>query len=232
MNKTCLILLCIVLITISCRQEHKYNILDKLSDNVSVVDYNTDTILYKLKLSETGEPSIFMVVKGVYVRGLYFGNYNKKNWDSAYSYVKRNRLWYPVLKHDIYVLTRDNKFRKLWYIDDVIIEGTYYIVLEAGEADPVEADNIHGRYVRIILRDNTGIGFYSLNFSIDENYKWRLVSKETLDKEQSTETRSFYNTYCIDTTSKNLNTHANYDTERISFEDLLPEHPKTWECYH
>ena len=83
------------------------------------------------------------------------------------------------------------------------------------------------KFIRVVQTSKLfgDLDFYCLNFEIDDNLNWTLISKEKL------ETGYMRSGYCVDTTNKVLNTcEMDIPKNKIDFNKAFYYTSIDWEC--
>lgn len=172
----------------------------------------------------TEDKEVFIIEKSLFVLDSCFGSYNEKNTQKAYQYANQG-IDIPVyLSNDIKIKRKDNTFRTLFKAD---ISESLLANIELRQGYSFKNNEKYKKFLRVILQFQNGtLDLLCLNFGIDEQLNWYLISKELINTSDS---NFFANKgYCIDTTSKHINTKeihipANSIDFFAAFDNLVTE---------
>ncbi|NBL65400.1 hypothetical protein GV828_09340 [Flavobacterium sp. NST-5] len=185
----------------------KKNVITDTVISQSVVEHNQDTITYKINLNGEDSKSTLYTVRDLYAGRVNLGAYNSQKEIEALKLHKENSLTPLYLKYTV-SLKRNDYIIKLWEINMINTENIEYPILEQGATINKHFDDISKKVVyssvkdivRIKLKRDEYQDFECLNFRINSDNTWELISKEKLNT-----TLQLNKGYCIDTISKNLN---------------------------
>ncbi|MEO7522465.1 MAG: hypothetical protein ABIT58_00145 [Ferruginibacter sp.] len=195
-----LMLFSISIFSNGCKEQGNSGIAS-FSTSKSYINYNADTVMYSLNITDTPDPQIFMVTRKIYVGDSCFGVFSdntnyKKAWD--FSQKEKNAKG-PYLKFAIYVLS-SGKFKEMWDVDAINCDNLHFPVLESVEGYALNGKT-YPTFLRVIEKDASTLNIRCINILLDKNYNWRVLSKEKITTDAEF---NIYEGYCIDTISKNL----------------------------
>jgi hypothetical protein len=219
------LLLLTLILLISCNKNIK-----NPSENISVVDFDVDSIFYKVDLSQSENKTTFLIVKKIYVNDSCFGIY------SSYNNVRRAAKYAVSIKRQyfyVHELLVKGKFgyKKLWNLvessahpdvySDLQSDTKYHTIKDTNE---IITDYV---FLKIVRKQKKFSGeTFSLNFKFDRNFSWHLISKERIVTDENLQ-RSIG--YCRDTISKlltesdDVGNEINFDIAFSKFELICNE---------
>jgi hypothetical protein len=179
-------------------------------NDVSFVDFDADTVYYKIDVHGDEKKETFMVTREIMVADSSFGNYNWDNWVKAWDYSKTKAsgpYGVPDFLYQIHFF-KNKKFEPLakLYYDPYV---SSYPTLKSGMfsnltvVSPKDFEHEGTQFLRIMNESYVEFDFQSINLTY-KNEKWEVFSFEEYH-----ETR-----YCIDTIT------YNYDLKYVNFDFL------------
>ena len=220
-----IILACLVLI-VSCAND-KSEICDKEVGKIYLLDIYGEKEKYYEEEKDT-----FIVEKRLFVSDSCFGVYNEKNTITAYQYAdKQNNAGVYIS----YIIKSKNPktglFQTLFEIEQ---PEEQLFDIELCQGYTYKRRNVNGnnrsaidkKFIRVVQTLKTGVlDFECLNFEIDYNLNWTLISKEKLNT--SYEITNYG--YCIDTVNKVLNLDRP-QSNVIRFNEAFFHTSIDWKC--
>lgn len=187
-----------VLLIVSCIDKKNDIIRNK---NVSIINYQVDSVYYKIDVINDGEKELFLVTNNYVVGDSIIGgisNYN--NHKKAYNIIKKNP---DFKKTSVHILSRifyveDNQLTQIAKIlnrDDEF----YYPILKQGylmEPAVIDRKMISGGYLRIQQISDYQLGGKYLNLVYYKN-KWVIFTKEIDNPTKGLP--AYCQGYCVDT---------------------------------
>ncbi len=218
------LLVFIAIICFSCNQQKKKT---TTQFTTNVVDFDKDSLIYKIDIRESkSNPTIFLVLKCIYVGEHFIGSYSDENFKKAYQYQDEKKLSdEPFIKYLIKE-KKNEEYLELWTVKESI-NTTSSLQLSQGIA--TSKRGVEDYFLKIVRHQYGSLGCYALNFKLHSK-KWSLESKERIV------TDSFYNKtigYCIDKTNKRLSYPIDGEKlpeNEIDFStfDQMPD--ANWDC--
>ena len=176
----------LIIISFTCCTNKSFNGQNK--NTLSVINYDADSVYYKIDVKDDGNPETFLVCKNYIVGDSLIGSYNDANRKKAYQLISENKnfdKFRVMLLYNIFYL-EDSTYKKIStikYDDDLL---TYPILKQGLFSD------------KIIFRKNLkreGIGYLKImevsDYSYDcrvinmiySNHKWQVFSKEIINNQ-------------------------------------------------
>ena len=228
------ILVCLIL-AVSCTN-HKSEIYDKNVSTIYLLDIFGDSIKYNDEDKDT-----VILEKRIFAKDSCFGAYNEKNTLKAYRYAD---------KHDsvgvyIYYLIKckNHKTGLFQTLFEIEHPEEYALNIELRQGYVYKQINKNNKYykeyryvfdkkcLKVIqtFKGSGNMDFNCLNFEIDDNLNWTLISKEKLETNPPNEFRHYG--YCVDTVSKVLNTNETHIPKNyINLFEAFYWTTIDWEC--
>lgn len=197
------LLFVLLIILVSCKQ-HQNNDINNFIATKSYINYNADTVMYKLNANKENGEQTFMLVRKIYVRDSCFGNFsNEINYEKAFKYLRtilNDTISHPYFKYTVHVFQKDS-LKKLW---DIITyefgcDNIFFPVLEVIDGYTVNKKTYP--LLRVMQKNVLTLNNRSLNFLFDKDNNWKLISKEMITTDGQF---NINNGYCIDTITKNI----------------------------
>ncbi|MFC6097120.1 hypothetical protein ACFPVY_10740 [Flavobacterium qiangtangense] len=187
-----------ILLILSCRDKKNDIIQNR---NVSIIDYQADSVYYKIDVINDGEKELFLVTNNYAVGDSIIGgisNYN--NHKKGYNLINEN----PDLKKlSVYILSRifyieDNQSTQIAKISNRDDEFNYLILKQGYFMEPaiIDGKRISGGYLRIQEISDYQLGGKYLNLVYYKN-KWIVFTKEIDNPTKGLP--AYCQGYCVDT---------------------------------
>jgi hypothetical protein len=233
-NSYFILLTIISLIFISCNRNN--NIKELVQKNIPVIDYDKDTVVYRIDVKddniEKRNNETFYVVRNLYANNISLGSYSQEKEHSVFNIYRSNDTINLYLKFSVFIKEK-NRLLKLWDIDTPNTDNIEYPILEQGATvnEHKKKNDLKSVYtyryniLRIKSKRDAYPDFECLNFRLNKDNSWALISKEKLNT-----TIPPINGYCIDTISKNLNYLVKKQKNIIIFHHAFDSANKTWYC--
>jgi hypothetical protein len=193
----------------------------------STIDFDRDTVVYKIDVKDDDKKETFLVIRQVYVQDSCFGFFNDKNERAAFLYAKSKESQ-PILKYLVKI--KEKQYLKdLWEINEPNTDKISFPILEKGivlkkinEKESVEEYKI----LRIINRNNHNFNLQSINFK-HENKSWVVKSREKINLDLENQ----FIGHCIDTAYLPLHLGFRYDKPNtIDFITFTDDYDSKWIC--
>lgn len=182
---------------ISCNHDKT----NKLS-NEALVDYDADSVFYKIDVKDDEVKEEFLVIRELFVRDSLFGMYNYDNAQRAFKYAKQNN-YNPYLLYNVSIKENGHEYkvfsRLLFGVD-----GITYPILSQGffsGIDVVSKKNYEHdgpTYLKIKEVSNFNLNCRCININLYKG-NWEVFSKESIKYEHYKDR----GLYCIDTVQSN-----------------------------
>lgn len=193
----------------------------------STIDFDRDTVVYKIDVKDDDEKETFLVIRQIYVQDSCFGFFTEKNERAAFLYSKRKDLQ-PILKYTVKTKEKSH-IKDLWEINEPNTDKMSFPILEKGivlkkinEKESVEDYKI----LRVINRNNHNFNLQSINFK-HENNSWVAKSREKINLDLETQ----FIGHCVDTTYLPLNFGFKNDKPNtIDFYTFTNNYNSKWIC--
>ena len=195
------LLLFVIMLIVSCKETTINKMTNKKSFS-SVIDYEMDSIFYRINAKSDFEQEVFLMTKNIIVKDSLFGIYTYQKWQEAWKYAKEKDTE-PLFLYELSIL-EDESFKT---ISRLIFNPSWmlYPVLKTGihsDTNPVvikTKDLSSLSYLKIMTLSEINLNCTATNIRFINN-RWEIFSREILNYDDSGGPRG----YCLDTLSIDL----------------------------
>ncbi|WP_291131834.1 hypothetical protein [Flavobacterium sp. UBA7682] len=206
-NRTLLILF--VFFIVSCKDKSSDSIKRQ---NTSVVDYQADSVYYKIDVVGDGEKELFLMTNNYVVGDSVIGGISNND-----NYTKANKMVTDDPSHykegNISILSRiffyeDKRFNQIASIYSSDVEFHYPILKQGNSFKPIiiDGEKFYGGFLRVQEISDYYLGGRYVNMIYYKN-KWRIYSKEIDNPTKGLV--PYPKGYCIDSTLVSYNLNKN-----------------------